>query len=97
MVSNSEQLPKPVVVDIAIFSDLNCCGHGQVDLNGDGSLEVVAVTHDHRLVVLKGRGLSREGGFAKAQLMADVTLRPSGIHTLNDPRPVRQWKNGYCE
>lgn len=58
-------------------------------MNGDGSLEIVAVTHDHRLVVIKGRGVGREDGFVKAQLMAEVSLRPSGFHVLSGQAPVK--------
>eukprot|EP00803_Ostreobium_quekettii_P002515 evm.model.scf_113.4 EVM.evm.TU.scf_113.4 scf_113:72029-79810(+) len=69
----TDVLPQPVVID----------------LNGDGSLEVIAATHDCRIQVLKPRGVGREGdGFAKAQIMAEQSLLPDRVHIVSGRRAV---------
>jgi hypothetical protein len=63
---------------------------GQTDLNGDGSLEVVVVTHDYSLQLLKPQPPGRAGdGFAHAGVLAQVSLLPSKISIGVDRRPVR--------
>ena len=62
----------------------------QVDLNGDGSLEVVTVTHDYSLQLIKPQPPGRAGdGFAPALVLAQVSLLPSKLSMGLDRRPVR--------
>jgi hypothetical protein len=62
---------------------------GQTDLNGDGSLEVVALTHDYTLQLLKPQPPGRAGeGFAPAAVVAQVSLLPAKISIGLDRRPV---------
>lgn len=68
-----ELLPQPVVVD----------------LNGDGSLEVVSVTHEYNLQLLKPQPPGRAGeGFAPATVVAQVSLLTNKISMGMDRRPV---------
>jgi len=47
------------------------------------------VTHDHRLVVLRGRDGGQEGdGFAVAKLLGETSLLSHGSHTLHGQKPV---------
>jgi len=63
--------------------------HHQVDLNGDGSLEVVSLTHDYNLQLLKPQPPGRAGeGFAPATVAAQVSLLPKKISIGLDRRPV---------
>lgn len=63
----------------------------QCDLNGDGSLEVISVTHDHMLQLLKPQPPGRAGdGFAPATVVAQVSLLPQKISIGSDRRPVRR-------
>ncbi|KAK9789953.1 hypothetical protein WJX73_002050 [Symbiochloris irregularis] len=49
------------------------------DLNGDGRLEVITGTHDGKIQVLAPKHAGAQGdGFAKAPVMAEVSLLPAG-------------------
>jgi len=61
----------------------------QVDLNGDGSLEIVAVTHEYNLIVMRGKKVGKDGdGFVVANRLSAVSLRPDSFHSLHGQRPV---------
>ncbi|KAI8476096.1 MAG: hypothetical protein J3K34DRAFT_285487 [Monoraphidium minutum] len=60
-----------------------------VDLNGDGGLEVVVVTHDYNLQLIKPQPPGRAGeGFAPAEVLAQVSLLPGKISIGLDRHPV---------
>lgn len=60
-----------------------------MDLNGDGSLEVVALSHDYTLHLIKPAPAGRAGdGFAAAGVAASVSLLPAKVAIGLDRRPV---------
>ncbi|KAK9806239.1 hypothetical protein WJX72_006852 [[Myrmecia] bisecta] len=67
--------------DIALLGDTHVIPPPVVaDLNGDGQTEIILATHTGKVQVLSPRAAGRAGdGFAKAAVIATVTLKPEDV------------------
>ncbi|BDA41145.1 hypothetical protein COCOBI_01-8000 [Coccomyxa sp. Obi] len=68
------------------------------DLNGDGRMEVITATHDAKLQVLGPRRPGHAGeGFAKAALLAEVSLAPDGPNEVLSQHRAVALTAGYLD
>ncbi|KAK9916603.1 hypothetical protein WJX75_004756 [Coccomyxa subellipsoidea] len=68
------------------------------DLNGDGRMEVITATHDAKLQVLGPRRPGHAGeGFAKAKLLAEVSLAPYGPNEVLSSHRAVALASGYLD
>lgn len=100
-----DQLPKPLVVShVARVQPRHAARRAwrwfvpptapsarvQVDLNGDGHLEVVVATADNKLQLIQPAAHGRFGeGFAQAKVLAEVSLASSKVAVGQQRWPVR--------